>query len=100
MAELEVEKTWVVSSAHIAESDSDKLRSGESGMTATCSKFFLLVVVHHDRDIFQSDIDIMEECGFSFEFGQLLVFALTQGFHNIKFDSDGPQVPGFPTFDW
>ncbi len=92
---IEIEKTLVVSTAHITEADAAYLESGlayRSGLIVTCTESFFLFPLTDD----------VEYTVVSDDFLKLVAFAKNheEHFTHLKLDADGPILEGFPTFDW
>ena len=93
---LEIEKTLVVSTAHITKEDNHLLQIVADAIIIVydCEYFYLIPLTEN----------ILESIGevFSPAFKKLIEFTKTheEGFTHLKLDRDGDTLEGFEEFDW
>jgi hypothetical protein len=91
---LDIQKTLVVSTAHITEQDNELLEN--EAIVCYSNEYFYLIPLN------QSSTDSVPGDNFSPAFKKLFEFAKNheEGFSYLKLDRDGDILEGFDTFDW
>ncbi len=87
---LEIEKTLVVSTAHMSRQD------------YVLSRITSSLVVYVQVEFYVIPLDQELDSRFSSSFRDLFNWAKAheEQFTHLKLDRDGPQLEGFETFDW
>jgi hypothetical protein len=87
----EVEKNMVCSTCHVTKKDMSKV-DHDADIVSVKTDNWTQVNLGQELDEFPS--------GYSKSFYNLIKFAKSQGFDNLKFDGDGPIMVGFAKYDW
>ena len=90
---LEIEKNLVVSTCHITEDDNAIIQ--ENNLAHSNEYFHLIHLSEGNEEAFS-------KCNLSDSFMCLYKFALKhkEGFSFLKLDRDGPELLGFPKYEW
>ena len=88
---LEIEKTLVASTCHIAQNELDSLPSLFSSYNC---EYGTLIYIGSNIDYYLSDSRLSDELKI------MILFAQSNDCSHIKFDSDGVVYEDFKCFDW
>jgi len=92
----EIEKTLVVSTAHMSPTDMEHLSDEDHCHFATVSTGYLLVYLGEKG----SENDKLKGLENPESFGKIIKTARRLGCTWVKLDQDGPQYEEFDTYDW
>lgn len=91
----ETYKFTCVSTGHLRQSDVKAMEDFSGAVANYPEGFFIWTGYAPSQEV---PPDVMKEIGPIL--GAILDAASAEGYAYVQFDSDGPELDGFPTFDW
>ncbi len=101
--ELEIKTSIIFSSAHITQSDNDKLTDDDNPLIEKFGYGYRIYVPTTDCisvDEYKKEIKELLKEGYSREFCRLLLIARSHNANSITIDCDGTEYEKLPTFNW